>query len=160
MEITNEIVERYGNALLKYCFGILCDFHEAQDAMQETFAKAHFAKKPPDPEKHGAWLYKIAYNTCLTMLKKRRFTQPLDEKDATYQMEESFIDPALVSALKVLSPQDRALFYSRAVEDIDYSELEALYNTTASALRKRYMRARDKLKNHLTQIGYTEGENL
>ena len=160
MAVTNDLIARYGNALLKYCFGILCDFHEAQDAMQETFVKAHFAKNPPSPDKIGAWLYKIAFNTCLTMLKKRRITQPLDENDASYQMDEPFIDLALVSALQLLSPEDRALFYSRAVDDIDYSELEVLYSTSAGALRKRYMRARNKLKDHLVQIGYMKGESL
>ena len=88
------------------------------------------------------------------MLKKRKVTESLNENDAYYQMDEPFIDPALVSALQLLSPEDRALFYSRAVDDIDYGELEVLYGTSAGALRKRYMRARNKLKDHLEQIGY------
>ena len=160
MAITNEDVTRYGNAILKYCFSILCDYYEAQDAMQETFAKAHFARNAPLPEKYSPWLYKIAYNTSLTMLKKRRPTQPLKEHDVTYQIDEPFIDPALTAALQLLSPQDRALFYSRAVDEMDYSELESIYNTSANALRKRYMRARNKLKDHLIQIGYLEGESI
>ena len=160
MPVTNEIVARYGNAVLKYCFSILCNFYDAQDAMQETFIKAHYARNAPHPDKYGAWLYKIAYNTCITMLKKRKPTKQLMESDAAYQMEEPFIDPVLTEALKILPPQDRALFYSRAVEDVDYIELEALYNTSANALRKRYMRARNKLRDHLIQIGYLRGENL
>ncbi|MCL2388177.1 MAG: sigma-70 family RNA polymerase sigma factor [Defluviitaleaceae bacterium] len=151
-------IKRYGNAILKYCFGILCDYHEAQDAMQETFAKAHASRKNlKSYESYAAWLYKIAYNTCLNMRRKRRvlLVSHSQEHEGYYHMDEPFIDSTLQEALLILTPPDRALFYSRAVEDMDYSQLEALYNTRAATLRKRFERAKTKLRDYLVQNGYT-----
>ncbi|MCL2578178.1 MAG: sigma-70 family RNA polymerase sigma factor [Defluviitaleaceae bacterium] len=154
----DEEIKLYGNAILKYCFGILCDFHEAQDAMQETFARAFFAReKLKSQENFKAWIYKIAYNICLNMLRKRRFFYaPANENEGSYQMDEPFIDSVLLDALLILPPKDRALFYNRAVEDMDYSQLEALYSTRAATLRKRYERAKNKLKNYLLETGFAE----
>ena len=37
----NEAVALYGQPLLRYCHHILCDYHDAQDAVQTTFIKAY-----------------------------------------------------------------------------------------------------------------------
>ena len=147
-----EEIKIYGNAILKYCFGILCDYHEAQDAAQETFVKAHFARKTLKAEENfKAWIYKIAYNICLNMIRKRRFFYA-PANNNSYLQEDSFIDPVLLDALLILPPKDRALFYSRAVDDMDYNQLEALYSTRAATLRKRFERAKSKLKKHLEGV--------
>ncbi|MCL2500398.1 MAG: sigma-70 family RNA polymerase sigma factor [Defluviitaleaceae bacterium] len=142
-----EALERYGKAIFKYCLGILCNYHDAQDAMQETFIKAHKAEASLRlRENYGAWLYRIAYNTCLNILRgKRRWLFPV-KKETAYEMPEPFIDPVLIAALETLSPADRALFYSRAVEDMDYVQLEERFGIRAATLRKRYERAKNKLK--------------
>jgi RNA polymerase sigma-70 factor (ECF subfamily) len=156
-----EEIRRYGNAVLKYCFGMLCDYHEAQDAMQETFAKAYRARQSlKEQEKYSAWLYKIAYNVCLNILRgrKRRFLLSFSRSDdnaeagkneGVYYMPEPFIEPVLQEALMTLNPLDRAIFYSRAVEDMEYSEIEKLYDIRSAALRKRFERAKKKLKTYL-----------
>ncbi|MCL2357850.1 MAG: sigma-70 family RNA polymerase sigma factor [Defluviitaleaceae bacterium] len=151
----DEEIKLYGNVIFKYCFGILCDYHEAQDAVQETFAKAYFSQsKLKSQESFKAWLYKIAYNVCMNILRKRRryFSDADDTIAARANASDSpFIDPDLTEALLVLSPQDRALFYSRAVDGTDYEELSKLYGVRAATLRKRYERAKTKLKNFLTE---------
>ena len=150
-------VHRYGNAILKYCYGILCDYHEAQDARQETFIKA-YAKRAAyeDQGVMGAWLYKIAYRTCLNMLRKKRFMPWGGEaqKEASYEMGDDLVSHDIKAALSFLPPKDRALVYSRAVEGMDYNQLESLYGTSAATLRKRYERAKKKLEARLSEAGY------
>ena len=34
------VIGRYGQALLRYCHHILCDYHEAQDAVQDALLRA------------------------------------------------------------------------------------------------------------------------
>ena len=34
------VIARYGQALLRYCHHILCDYHEAQDAVQDALLRA------------------------------------------------------------------------------------------------------------------------
>jgi RNA polymerase sigma-70 factor (ECF subfamily) len=149
-----EAVACYSHALLKYCCGLLCNYHDAQDAMQETFAKAYARRSAFRGEASVAtWLYRIAYNTCLSMLRKRRFTTvPQGEQAVT--MADPFMGSALAKALRTLPPKDRALVYSRAVEDMDYSELEIIHGLRAAALSKRYERARKKLQKILIGEGY------
>ena len=40
----NKAVELYGHRLLRYCHNILCDYTDAQDAVQETFIKAYYKR--------------------------------------------------------------------------------------------------------------------
>jgi len=153
-----QAIKNYSHAILKYCYGLLCNYHDAQDAMQETFCKA-YAKR--DTFQGDAtvvtWLYKIAYNTCISVLRKRRFflAPKRDERmDAVVHDPDPFIGGALAKALGVLSPKERALVYARAVEDMDYAELEIIHGAGAATLRKRYERARKKLQKFLEKEGY------
>ena len=152
-----EAVHVYGKEILRYCYSILGDYYEAQDARQETFVKAYIATFGGG--NYRAWLYKIAYNTCLNILRKKRFPLLFGTYDAKHAAEPSHtpdmsIAPDVRRALAILPPRDRALVYNRAVEDMDYAQLSELYGTSESALRKRYERAKKKLHRHLTRAGY------
>ena len=35
------LITQYGAAITRYCYGILCNYHDAQDAAQITFLKAY-----------------------------------------------------------------------------------------------------------------------
>ena len=45
---------RYGQALLRYCHHILCDYHEAQDAVQTALLRQRRRQRfaPPPPAAH------------------------------------------------------------------------------------------------------------
>ena len=71
-ECLEEAVARYGQALLRYCHHILCDYHEAQDAVQDAFFKAwryreHLRAAPLQP-----WLYRLAYTACIDQIRRRK----------------------------------------------------------------------------------------
>ncbi|MGM9988218.1 MAG: RNA polymerase sigma factor [Bacillaceae bacterium] len=145
----NEAIEQYGQARLRYCHNILCDYHEAQDAVQITFIKAYDKRRS---FKRGtslsAWLYRIAYTACMDSLRKKKvrmFFRLYKEDDTTYMNDD------LKVALSILSPQDRALVFSRVIDEKSYSELEAIYQIPATTLRKRYERAKKKLASILKE---------
>ena len=150
------IVGTYSKAILKYCYSILCDYYEAQDAMQMTFIKFHNKKHlfkegmPLSP-----WLYKIAYNSCVDILRKKRFYQLLSGKETapepSYELKEEYMSDSLKKALETLTYKERALVFSRAVDELDYKELSQIYGTSAATLRKRYERAKNKLAKALTE---------
>jgi len=149
----SEIIEIYGMAILKYCHSILCDYHEAQDAAQITFVKAYTkgylykAKGNISP-----WLYKIAYNTCLDILRKRKFvilSETLPE--GSYEMPDITLSEELKAAFLTISPTDRALVYSRVINEMDYKELSIIYGASVSALQKRYARAKKKLADAILE---------
>ncbi len=68
-----DAIALYGQPLLRYCHHILCDYHEAQDAVQTTFIKAydnHHRFRPGTSL--SAWLYRLAYTTCVDLLRHRK----------------------------------------------------------------------------------------
>ena len=147
-------VDRYGQPLLRYCHHVLCDYHEAQDAVQITFLRAWDGRERFRPGTNlRAWLYKLAYHACVDLLRKRRrqlFAPLPAPRDPDY------IGPALRAALEALSPQDRGLVFGRVMEEKSYEELSAIYGKSAAALRKRYERARRKLAGALAGQGAGE----
>lgn len=141
----------YGQKLLRYCHNILCDYSEAQDAVQITFIKAYEKRKSfKTGTSLSSWLYKIAYNTCIDLIRKKRllFFLP-DTHQSTHQ--DDFICDDLKKALLSLKPADRALVFSRVIDEKSYSDLEQIYQCSAATLRKRYERAKKKLAKSLKE---------
>jgi len=150
-----QLIDTYGQAILRYCHLMLRDYHEAQDAVQTTFLLAF--KKGQITGKPAPWLYKIAYNHCIDILRKRkRLNLYLDgEKNITkqsYHMNGSMSDE-IKTALGKISPQDRALVINRLIDDMSYDEMVQVYNVSAATLRQRYLRAKQKLAQTLREQG-------
>ena len=138
----------YGQSLLRYCHNILCDYAGAQDAVQTTFIKAYYNRQSfKEGTTFSPWLYRIAYTTCMDILRKRkwRIFQEMPKSNQNYISEE------LQEALLTLSGLDRALIFSRIIDEKSYAELEEIYHVSASTLRKRFERAKNKLAKVLKQ---------
>jgi RNA polymerase sigma-70 factor, ECF subfamily len=74
-EITfSGLFERHRRALQAHCYRMVGSFEDAEDLMQETFARAWRARKGFRREGRWslrAWLYRIATNACLDHLARR-----------------------------------------------------------------------------------------
>ena len=153
-----DMITNYRPGIVKYCYSLLLDYHEAQDAAQDVMLTAvRKAESLRDSDAIGTWLYRIAYSTCINIMRRKRLQRLFLQQEAsqlgagTHQDSYNYgISPALAAAINTLSPKDRALVYSRAVDEMEYHQLEAIYNTKAATLRKRYERARKKLLEQLT----------
>jgi RNA polymerase sigma factor (sigma-70 family) len=76
-----ELYDRYTPGLLSFCRHMLGTLDEAEDAVQHTFLAAHRALLADGREIHlKAWLYAIARNRCLSMLRARRERVGFDEE--------------------------------------------------------------------------------
>jgi RNA polymerase sigma factor (sigma-70 family) len=66
------IYARHRTALLAYCGRLLASREDAEDAVQQTFLRAHVSLRTGSgPRVLRPWLYAIARNRCLTLLAGR-----------------------------------------------------------------------------------------
>ncbi|NLB33764.1 MAG: sigma-70 family RNA polymerase sigma factor [Tissierellia bacterium] len=73
-----QLVDEYGNKLLRTCYLILKDREEAEDVVQETFIKV-FKKIDTFKEKSGlyTWIYSIALNLSRDKMRIKQDTLTL-----------------------------------------------------------------------------------
>ena len=150
-------ITEFGQPILRYCHAILCNYHDAQDAVQLVFIKANKNAHKLKPDTNiSAWLYKIAYTTCVDMLRAQKRRKTFEESLPTTYQKNTGMSPQLELALAKLSPKDRALVFSRAVDEMEYSELAKIHGVKEPAIRKRYERAKNKLAKYLTEVDENE----
>src|SRR3954468_1813186 len=67
------IYDRHHRGILGFCRHMLASVEEAEDAVQHTFIQAYDSIRRSERElKLKAWLYAIARNRCLSVLRARR----------------------------------------------------------------------------------------
>src|SRR5918911_853591 len=74
------LYERHHQALYRYCRSIVRDEHDAQDALQAAMAAAFAGAgswRSGAPVR--AWLFRIAHNEAVSLLRRRRRVAALDE---------------------------------------------------------------------------------
>lgn len=135
-------LEPYRGELVAYCYRMLGSFHEAEDLAQETMLRAWQARDRYDSTRASVrtWLYRIATNACLSAL-DIPWLQPFP--DARYDLG-TRADPrlALVAAMQVLPPRQRAVLVLREVLQFSAAEVAAQLGTTVPAVNSALQRAR------------------
>jgi RNA polymerase sigma-70 factor (TIGR02960 family) len=168
------LTQRYRRELHVHCYRMLASFDDAEDAVQETFLRAWRGRDGFDASTmFRAWLYRIATNVCLDMLRRnahrarvlRSFAelpwlQPypdrlLDEVAAsgeqpdTAVIERETIELAFVAALQALPPRQRATLIARDVLGWPASQTAVLLEMSVAAANSALQRARATMREHL-----------
>jgi RNA polymerase sigma-70 factor (ECF subfamily) len=123
------IVTRYRRPLLRHCAHVLGDV-DAEDAVQDAFVKAHVAlAKGEHVRKLGPWLYAVAHNAAISLLRGRASRRECSEPDllearlvadAAEQREEL---QAVLAAVESLPRRQRDAIVLRAIEGRSYDEI-------------------------------------
>jgi len=168
------LVERHRRELHVHCYRMLSSYDEAEDAVQETMLRAWRRRDSFDGGPYfRAWLYRIATNTCLDMLRRtsRRvpaggtfaevpWLQPYpdaeldeiaagdDEPDTALVARET-VELAFLAALQALPPRQRAVLLARDVLGWSAAETAALLDMTVPAANSALQRARVTLGDRL-----------
>lgn len=109
----------FRNRLVEFCWGYLGTVDEAEDAVQEVSYKVFEAKLIPDTFR--PWLYRIARNQCLNMLRAR------DRRADRHMLPAaSQLDAALTGQLTGLVREESQARLAEAVGKLPLSLREAL----------------------------------
>lgn len=167
------IVRSYEARLLAYLTQMLGDPEAARDIAQETFLAAFQALprwRPPDQVADAAhplspWLYRIATNRALSMLRAVRgglgAQRPDGDHFATGQpsgpagpgFEERYAARELLRlALRRLSDEDAACLVLHFVAGERYGEIAARLGLTGEAVRKRVSRGLTTLREAYAEL--------
>ncbi len=164
-EAFGEIVRRYQDAVFNLCYRMLGDYHEAEDAAQETFLRAYRHLRRYDPNRRfSTWVLSIASHHCIDRLRTRRVTLvSLDAPDVyrhhgdTSHPEESVLRreraDRVQAMLRRLSPDYRLVLVLHYYHDMSYAEIAELLGTTEGAVKTRAHRARRELGKLLREEG-------
>lgn len=155
------IVVRCEKFIFNYCYHMLGDYGDAEDCSQEVFLKAYRGLHTYQPDApFEAWLYRIAYNQSIDVIRKRRVTKLLpflykNERNNNHvdqAIDHKYYNPAVLHALAALSAEERSLLLLRCVGDKSYNEISLILNQNAAYLRKKFQRAATRFrKNYVSQ---------
>jgi RNA polymerase sigma factor (sigma-70 family) len=147
------IFDRYHQGLYRYCQAILGNPQDAQDALQNTMVKVLRAL-PGEKRKLELkpWLYRIAHNESIELLRRRRETRPLDTEFASpgASLAEEAVTRdrlrRLIADLDQLPERQRGALVMRELAGLDFTEIGAAFGTSAAAARQALYEARLSLR--------------
>ncbi|MCI5900959.1 MAG: sigma-70 family RNA polymerase sigma factor [Blautia sp.] len=160
-----QLVERYGDSLIRYINGYISDYHESEDLMIETFAQM-FAKKRLVTSNHcfKAYLYKTARNLSVRHCRKKRFPL-LDLQQAEFEVSGIIGADAdilkeernrqLLHAMEMIKDEYREVLYLLYFEDMKYEEAGRIMGKNVSQITNLAHRAKKSVKRLLEKEGFT-----
>ena len=147
------LYNEYATGIKKLCLGYTGDATLAQDLLQETFiAVWNNMQKFRAEAKWSTWIYRIAVNTCLTQLRKKKETL-VDIENSHLVMLPDDINTKeqevqlLYKCISQLPETDR-LVITMVLEDTPYEEIASITGITENNLRVKIHR----IKKQLTEI--------
>ncbi|HEU4704369.1 MAG TPA: sigma-70 family RNA polymerase sigma factor [Sphingomicrobium sp.] len=147
------IFRRYHQPLYRFCLAIVGNPEDAQDALQNTMMKV--LRALPGEERQidlKPWLYRIAHNEAIDLLRRRRQTRPLDVEHAApgYGLAEDAETRErlrrLLADLRELPERQRDVLVMRELAGLDFDEVSSALGTSHAVARQTLYEARLSLR--------------
>ncbi len=159
----NTIVKKYSKQLYFHVRRMVIDHDDADDIIQDSFIKAYTKIENFRSESSiYTWLYKIATNTTLNFLakKKRSVTfSALSYEDSLVDKIESdtFFDgdslqKDLQKAVLMLPEKQRLVFNMKYFDEMKYEDISEILGTSVGGLKASYHHAVTKVEKHINNI--------
>ncbi len=159
IEAFGQLVERYEAKMQRYIKRFLYSYEDAQDTVQDVFIKAYTNIQSFNAaRKFSPWLYRIAHNTSINLIKKRGkealpffdpdtlFPHPIAKQKTDDAWNEQELKAAIDSYLDKLKPNYREPLILYYFEDMDYKGISDVLHIPVSTVGVRINRAKKKLK--------------
>ena len=150
--------DRYADPLFKYCTSLLGDPADAADAVQDTFViAASRLDGLREPERLRAWLYTVARNECLRILRAKKGTSALDEAhdvtddsaDVSEYAQRAELRALFEDAAAGLNPGEREVVELQLRQGLEAGEVAAVLGVSRNHAHTLLSRARDQLETCL-----------
>jgi len=146
------IFERHHQAVFRYCRSILGNGEDAADALQNTMAAVLRSLEGETREiALKAWIFRIAHNEALSIVRRRRPQVELDDAQACPRpsLESDVLASErlgqLVCDVQALPERQRGALVMRELNDLGYDEIAAVFGVSEGAARQTVHEARTAL---------------
>lgn len=175
VEAFERIIEEHQAVVYSIAYKMAGNESDAFDMAQEAFLKIYRnINKFDGRSKLSTWIYRVASNTCLDELKKRKRhienTKSLDEEFDTAedkivfeikdgkplpdeQLENAELREVLNKAVAELSEQHKSVLVLRDIEGFSYEDIAEILNINTGTVKSRLSRARMALRKILKDKG-------
>jgi len=156
-----QVVDKYKDRVFALATSMLKQREEAEEVAQDVFVKIFKAlPKFQRKAKFSTWMYRIAYNECVSRLRKQKIHQvsvenistkdllPFTEENEERQEAErrsSLLNKALLD----LSQADRGLVHLYYFENLSVEDITHASGLSASNVKTKLFRIRKKLHDVL-----------
>ncbi|HSS43090.1 MAG TPA: sigma-70 family RNA polymerase sigma factor [Solirubrobacterales bacterium] len=147
------IFNRYHQSLYRFCLAIVGNPEDAQDALQNTMIKVMRALPGEEREiELKPWLYRIAHNESIDLLRRRRETAQLDVEAVApgYGLSEEVATRerlrGLLDDLRELPDRQREVLVMREMSGLEFEEIGAALGTSGAVVRQTLYEARQSLR--------------
>ena len=150
----DEVYRRHHRSIGQFCRSLLLNEQDAQDALQNTMAAA-LRSLPGDTRaiELRPWLFRVARNECISILRARRPADDLDDETSVSQVvsDEQRVEVAerlreLVADLQSLPERQRSALVMRELSGLEYGEIALALGTSPATAKQAVYEARSGLQ--------------
>lgn len=156
-----ELITRYQRPVFNTVLHMVGNTEDAREVCQQAFMKAfeHLASYDRD-RKFFSWIYRVAVNESINLIKARRPHEELDESfehpraNPAEEFEELEQWRHLHEAILELEPNYRAVIILRHFVHFAYDEIAAILKLPEKTVKSRLFTARQQLREALEARGH------
>ena len=144
------VYERHHRAILSFCRHMLSSQEEAEDAVQHAFVSAYYDLRASDKDiKLKPWLYTIARNRCLSILRARR-EQPAELEDIpttglSEEVQHRDDLRKMLADVQQLPVEQRAALVLSELGDLSHSDIAGVLEVPTMKVKSLVFQARSSL---------------
>ncbi len=152
VEAYNLLVSRWEKRVFNYLLRLVSNREDALDLSQEAFLKVYQSlRKLDDPDRFGAWLFRIAHNEAFSLLRRRKpeGEMPLEKGGVSRELLPIELSLAVETALGRLSEEQREAVLLKVYQGFKFEEMAEILSCPVSTVKSRLYTALDLLKTTL-----------
>lgn len=148
-------VDAYSARLFRFAFKVLRNTDDARDIVQDCYQRLWENRKEVFFEKCRQWLFTVAHNAMMNMLKKQNKVKLVENYlnfDKAGYSEAYDLRELLDKCLAELPAVQQSVVLLRDLEGYNYQEIGNILNLNESQVKVYLFRARQKIKNYIKDL--------